>query len=134
MGHGAGSVATSVASQPRLLHGFQVDVGGAQYKTPMIGDGYQTRTFPSNGVWSRADIISHPRYAGRCLIILGQILENRLFSTIRTKLGLCYSIAFQASRTDDYDMAWGMVAANAFADKRRINIMVLEIVKVRACC
>lgn len=60
----------------------------------------------------------------------GLILENRLFQRVRSELGLCYSIYFQASVTPDYDVGWSMVTANSFADDRRVNAMVLAIVEV----
>lgn len=113
---------------------LNIKAGEHEYRSPQIGDGYQPKSPPPIGpdgqeAWSRADIQAHPRYTPRCLYVLGQILENRLFKRIRSELGLCYTISFQSSMTDDYDMGWGMVSANSFTDDRRINIMCLEIAK-----
>eukprot|EP00668_Euglena_longa_P012754 GGOE01015236.1.p1 GENE.GGOE01015236.1~~GGOE01015236.1.p1 ORF type:complete len:1781 (+),score=397.97 GGOE01015236.1:599-5344(+) len=115
---------------PNAVGELPVRVGGVQYVTPAVGDGYHVGTFPSNGSWSRADVVSHPCYVSRCLDLLGRVLENRLFQRVRSELGLCYSIYFQASVTRDYDVGWSLVTANSFADDRRINMMVLAIVAV----
>merc|ERR1719231_1700823 len=48
----------------------------------------------------------HPLYASMCLLAMREVINTRLFSTVRDSLGLSYDCSFELSMLDRLEAGW----------------------------
>lgn len=58
--------------------------------------------------WSspKSDVKDHPLYPSMCLLAMREVINTRLFSTVRDNLGLSYDCSFELSMFDRLEAGW----------------------------
>ncbi|GJN38868.1 hypothetical protein PR202_gb27946 [Eleusine coracana subsp. coracana] len=54
----------------------------------------------------RIDVRSHPLFFGITLSLLAEIINSRLFTTVRDSMGLTYDVSFELNLFDKLDLGW----------------------------
>ncbi|KAG2497394.1 hypothetical protein HYH03_004550 [Edaphochlamys debaryana] len=60
---------------------------------------------------------NHPVFAGVMLMLLTEIINSRLFTTVRDSLGLTYDVSFEVTLFDRIRSGWFMVHVTSHPDK-----------------
>eukprot|EP01007_Sphenomonas_quadrangularis_P002118 NODE_336_length_1612_cov_75.086372_g252_i0.p1 GENE.NODE_336_length_1612_cov_75.086372_g252_i0~~NODE_336_length_1612_cov_75.086372_g252_i0.p1 ORF type:complete len:530 (-),score=202.07 NODE_336_length_1612_cov_75.086372_g252_i0:22-1590(-) len=66
----------------------------------------------------------------RCLIIFTELVNERLFKTVREKHGLCYRISFSTNTYEFFNGGWAYVSCNASPEEDRLMKTVGAVVEV----
>jgi predicted Zn-dependent peptidase len=64
--------------------------------------------------WQR---MRHPLYASVALAILAEIINSRLFTTVRDALGLTYDVSFELSLFDRLKTGWFVISVTSTPGK-----------------
>ena len=67
---------------------------------------------------ARAARRAHPLYADVALSLLAEVVNSRLFTTVRDALGLTYDVSFELSLFDRLRAGWYCVKARAMKGRR----------------
>lgn len=65
----------------------------------------------------RKDIRQHPLFFGITLGLLAEIINSRLFTTVRDSLGLTYDVSFELSLFDRLNLGWYVISVTSTPSK-----------------
>ncbi|RLM55629.1 hypothetical protein C2845_PM10G16570 [Panicum miliaceum] len=65
----------------------------------------------------RIDVRSHPLFFGITLSLLAEIINSRLFTTVRDSMGLTYDVSFELNLFDKLDLGWYVIAVTSTPSK-----------------
>jgi len=85
------------------------NIGGGAPNRWGKGDAYHTEAMKNrNFSWDtpESDVKDHPLYSSMCLLAMREVINTRLFSTVRDSLGLSYDCNFQLSMFDRLEAGW----------------------------
>jgi len=74
----------------------------------------------SNGEQSQlpdGNIRNHPLFFGVTLGLLGEIINSRLFTTVRDSLGLTYDVSFEVNLFDKLGLGWYVISVTSTPEK-----------------
>ncbi|XP_022681972.1 stromal processing peptidase, chloroplastic [Setaria italica] len=63
------------------------------------------------------DVRSHPLFFGITLSLLAEIINSRLFTTVRDSMGLTYDVSFELNLFDKLDLGWYVIAVTSTPSK-----------------
>lgn len=63
------------------------------------------------------NIRSHPLFFGITLVLLAEIINSRLFTTVRDSLGLTYDVSFELSLFDRLKLGWYVISVTSTPSK-----------------
>merc|ERR1719181_2721098 len=85
------------------------NIGGGAPNRWGKGDKYHSDTMLSKGFsWDtpNSEVKDHPLYPSMCLLAMREVINTRLFSTVRDSLGLSYDCSFELSMFDRLEAGW----------------------------
>jgi predicted Zn-dependent peptidase len=85
------------------------NIGGGAPNRWGMGDVHHTECMRAKGFsWDTANsrVKDHPLYPSMCLLALREVMNTRLFSTVRDSLGLSYDCNFELSMFDRLEAGW----------------------------
>jgi len=85
------------------------NIGGGAPNRWGKGDSYHKQVMESkNFSWDTPDspLKEHPLYPSMCLLAMREVINTRLFSTVRDSLGLSYDCSFELSMLDRLEAGW----------------------------
>lgn len=62
---------------------------------------------------------SHPLFFGITMGLLAEIINSRLFTTVRDSLGLTYDVSFELSLFDRLNLGWYVISVTSTPEKVR---------------
>ncbi|KAL5199647.1 hypothetical protein ABZP36_020850 [Zizania latifolia] len=65
----------------------------------------------------RIDVRSHSLFFGITLSLLAEIINSRLFTTVRDSMGLTYDVSFELNLFDKLDLGWYVIAVTSTPSK-----------------
>ncbi|XP_066379077.1 stromal processing peptidase, chloroplastic isoform X5 [Miscanthus floridulus] len=65
----------------------------------------------------RIDVRSHPLFFGITLSLLAEIINSRLFTTVRDSMGLTYDVSLELNLFDKLDLGWYVIAVTSTPSK-----------------
>mmetsp|Transcript_25041 Transcript_25041/g.74491 ORF Transcript_25041/g.74491 Transcript_25041/m.74491 type:complete len:1413 (-) Transcript_25041:44-4282(-) len=98
------------------------NVGGGAPNRWGKGDTYWAKVMEEKGFsWDTAQskVKDHPLYPSMCLLAMREVINTRLFSTVRDSLGLSYDCSFELSMFDRLEAGWFTCTVSAHPS--RIN-------------
>ncbi|PWZ07470.1 Stromal processing peptidase, chloroplastic [Zea mays] len=63
------------------------------------------------------NVRSHPLFFGITLSLLAEIINSRLFTTVRDSMGLTYDVSFELNLFDKLDLGWYVIAVTSTPSK-----------------
>lgn len=63
---------------------------------------------------------SHPLFFGTTMGLLAEIINSRLFTTVRDSLGLTYDVSFELSLFDRLNLGWYVISVTSTPEKVRL--------------
>eukprot|EP00442_Polarella_glacialis_P052143 CAMPEP_0115122048 /NCGR_PEP_ID=MMETSP0227-20121206/46590_1 /TAXON_ID=89957 /ORGANISM="Polarella glacialis, Strain CCMP 1383" /LENGTH=1410 /DNA_ID=CAMNT_0002523905 /DNA_START=19 /DNA_END=4251 /DNA_ORIENTATION=+ len=85
------------------------NIGGGAPNRWGKGDAYHTEVMGLKSFsWDapNSELKDHPLYASMCLLAMREVINTRLFSTVRDSLGLSYDCSFELSMFDRLEAGW----------------------------
>jgi len=85
------------------------NIGGGAPNRWGKGDEHHTSAMEKkNFSWAQpgSELRDHPLYPSMCLLAMREVLNTRLFSTVRDSLGLSYDCSFELSMLDRLEAGW----------------------------
>jgi len=85
------------------------NIGGGAPNRWGKGDSYHTEMMAKkNFSWDSpgSELKDHPLYPSLCLLAMREVINTRLFSTVRDSLGLSYDCSFELSMFDRLEAGW----------------------------
>ena len=80
------------------------------------GDAYHSEVMAQNRFsWAATDspLKDHPLYPSMCLLAMREVINSRLYSTVRDSLGLSYDCSFELSMLDRLKAGWFICTVSA---------------------
>jgi len=85
------------------------NIGGGAPNRWGVGDTYWKKVMQEKGFsWETpaSKVKDHPLYQSMCLLAMREVINTRLFSTVRDSLGLSYDCSFELSMFDRLEAGW----------------------------
>jgi len=85
------------------------NIGGGAPNRWGRGDAYHSEVMAQkNFSWNvqGSELKDHPLYSSMCLLAMREVINTRLFSTVRDSLGLSYDCSFELSMFDRLEAGW----------------------------
>jgi len=98
------------------------NIGGGAPNRWGVGDAFHKQCMEKkNFGWDsqNSDVQDHPLYPSCCLLAMREVINTRLFSTVRDSLGLSYDCSFELSMFDRLEAGWYTCTVSAHPS--RIN-------------
>jgi len=95
------------------------NIGGGAPNRWGTGDSYHKQVMKEKGFsWRAANspLQDHALYSSICLMALREIVNTRLFTTLRDQLGLSYDSTFELSMFDQLEAGWFMCTVSTHPD------------------
>jgi len=117
-----GESLSSVENRQRTAHLQDSDeraianIGGGAPNRWGKGDSYHNEVMKSKSFsWDSPDskVKDHPLYPSVCLLAMREVINTRLFSTMRDSLGLSYDSSFELSMHDRLEAGWFMCTVSS---------------------
>lgn len=96
------------------------NIGGGAPNRWGLGDRHHHEMMKEKGFsWHATDspVKDHPLYPSMCLLALREVMNTRLFSTVRDSLGLSYDCSFDLSLLDRLEAGWYTCTVSAHPSK-----------------
>ncbi|VAI90545.1 unnamed protein product [Triticum turgidum subsp. durum] len=72
---------------------------------------------PANSGKTHINVRNHPLFFGITLSLLAEIINSRLFTTVRDSMGLTYDVSFELNLFDKLDLGWYVIAVTSTPSK-----------------
>ncbi|EMS67217.1 Retrovirus-related Pol polyprotein from transposon TNT 1-94 [Triticum urartu] len=72
---------------------------------------------PANSGKTHINVRNHPLFFGIALSLLAEIINSRLFTTVRDSMGLTYDVSFELNLFDKLDLGWYVIAVTSTPSK-----------------